>query len=251
MGSNPTRALGRKSGSAALNRSNHPTHRKEVSSAVSEEPRHAARAAVCAAGRPGPEPGGRHGRERLLERRSGRPGALDVVGSDTATPQLVSDLARGALTRGAARRLPRKRGEVRCADSSFRSHARPKEAPRPAKVIVLEARRQARLEAARPERQPPRQAAYRPRAAELPSVCIPSFGTSHLAFRRGLRQRRAARRRCARAAPPPSSSDGRSPRTLGGGEHVRQQLHVADGVQEDPRPRRAPSARRARCPPGR
>ena len=37
--------------------------------------------------------------------------------------------------------------------------ARPTEAPRPAKVIVLEARRQARLEAARPERQPPKQAA--------------------------------------------------------------------------------------------
>ncbi len=36
---------------------------------------------------------------------------------------------------------------------------RPQEVPRPAKVIVLEARRQARLEAARPERQPPRQAA--------------------------------------------------------------------------------------------
>jgi hypothetical protein len=31
--------------------------------------------------------------------------------------------------------------------------------PRPAKVIVLEARRQARLEAARPERQRPRPAA--------------------------------------------------------------------------------------------
>ena len=37
--------------------------------------------------------------------------------------------------------------------------ARPKEAPRPAKVIVLEVRRQARLEAARPGWQPPKQAA--------------------------------------------------------------------------------------------
>ena len=33
--------------------------------------------------------------------------------------------------------------------------ARPKRPPRPAKVIVLEARRKARLEATRPERQPP------------------------------------------------------------------------------------------------
>jgi hypothetical protein len=37
--------------------------------------------------------------------------------------------------------------------------ARPKRVPRPAKVIVLEARRQARLEAARAERQRPRPAA--------------------------------------------------------------------------------------------
>jgi hypothetical protein len=35
----------------------------------------------------------------------------------------------------------------------------PRPAPRPAKVIVLEARRQARIEAARPERQRPRPAA--------------------------------------------------------------------------------------------
>lgn len=37
--------------------------------------------------------------------------------------------------------------------------ARPKQAPRPTKVVVLETRRKARLEAARPERQPPRPAA--------------------------------------------------------------------------------------------
>jgi hypothetical protein len=37
--------------------------------------------------------------------------------------------------------------------------ARPKQLPRPAKVVVLETRRKARLEAARPERQPPRPAA--------------------------------------------------------------------------------------------
>ena len=37
--------------------------------------------------------------------------------------------------------------------------ARPEEPPRPAKVVVLETRRKARLEAARPERQPPRPAA--------------------------------------------------------------------------------------------
>ena len=37
--------------------------------------------------------------------------------------------------------------------------ARPKQVPRPAKVIVLESRRKARLEAARPKRQPPRPAA--------------------------------------------------------------------------------------------
>jgi len=37
--------------------------------------------------------------------------------------------------------------------------ARPKQVPRPAKVIALDARRKARLEAARPERQPPRLAA--------------------------------------------------------------------------------------------
>jgi hypothetical protein len=36
---------------------------------------------------------------------------------------------------------------------------RPVRAERPAKVIVLEVRRKARLEAARPERQPPRDAA--------------------------------------------------------------------------------------------
>jgi hypothetical protein len=35
----------------------------------------------------------------------------------------------------------------------------PQRPQRPAKVIVLEARRKARLEAARPERQPPRPAA--------------------------------------------------------------------------------------------
>jgi hypothetical protein len=37
--------------------------------------------------------------------------------------------------------------------------ARPKQTPRPAKVIVLATRRKARLEAARPHRQPPRPAA--------------------------------------------------------------------------------------------
>jgi hypothetical protein len=37
--------------------------------------------------------------------------------------------------------------------------ARPKQPLRPAKVVVLETRRKARLEAARPERQPPRPAA--------------------------------------------------------------------------------------------
>jgi len=37
--------------------------------------------------------------------------------------------------------------------------ARPKEALRPAKLIVLEARRKARLEATQPKRQPPRPAA--------------------------------------------------------------------------------------------
>ena len=36
---------------------------------------------------------------------------------------------------------------------------RPMRAQRPAKVIVLETRRKARIEAARPERQPPRDAA--------------------------------------------------------------------------------------------
>jgi hypothetical protein len=37
--------------------------------------------------------------------------------------------------------------------------ARPKPPSRPAKVVVLETRRKARLEATRPERQPPRPAA--------------------------------------------------------------------------------------------
>ena len=37
--------------------------------------------------------------------------------------------------------------------------APPKRSPRPAKVVVLETRRKVRLEAARPERQPPRPAA--------------------------------------------------------------------------------------------
>jgi hypothetical protein len=37
--------------------------------------------------------------------------------------------------------------------------ARPKQVPRPAKVVQLDARRQARLEAARQKRQPPRPAA--------------------------------------------------------------------------------------------
>jgi hypothetical protein len=37
--------------------------------------------------------------------------------------------------------------------------ARPKQAPRPAKVVQLDVRRKARLEAARHQRQPPRPAA--------------------------------------------------------------------------------------------
>jgi hypothetical protein len=37
--------------------------------------------------------------------------------------------------------------------------ARPKQVPRPAKVVLLDARRQARLDAARPERPHPRPAA--------------------------------------------------------------------------------------------
>jgi hypothetical protein len=37
--------------------------------------------------------------------------------------------------------------------------ARPNPVPRPAKVVQLEARRKARLDAARPRRQPPRPAA--------------------------------------------------------------------------------------------
>jgi hypothetical protein len=37
--------------------------------------------------------------------------------------------------------------------------ARPKQGPRPAKVVQLETRRKARLEAQRPERRPPRSAA--------------------------------------------------------------------------------------------
>ena len=37
--------------------------------------------------------------------------------------------------------------------------ARPQPLPRPAKVVLLEVRRKARLEAARPERQPTRPAA--------------------------------------------------------------------------------------------
>ena len=37
--------------------------------------------------------------------------------------------------------------------------ARPKQVPRPSKVVQLEARRQARLEAARPKRPAPRPAA--------------------------------------------------------------------------------------------
>jgi hypothetical protein len=37
--------------------------------------------------------------------------------------------------------------------------ARPTQVPRPAKVVQLEARRKARLDAARPQRQPPRPAA--------------------------------------------------------------------------------------------
>ena len=52
---------------------------------------------MCAAGEPGPEPGGRHGLERLLNADPADPETLDAVGFDTATPQLVSDLARGAL----------------------------------------------------------------------------------------------------------------------------------------------------------
>ena len=37
--------------------------------------------------------------------------------------------------------------------------ARPKQVPRPAKVVQLEVRRKARLEAERPQRHPPRPAA--------------------------------------------------------------------------------------------
>ena len=40
---------------------------------------------------------GRHGLERLLDRRSSRPGMLDVVGFDTATPQLIAQFASGVL----------------------------------------------------------------------------------------------------------------------------------------------------------
>ena len=58
---------------------------------------------------------------------------------------------------GAPRGAPRQRGgEMHL--HLVRVAARP-ERPLPAKVVVLETRRKARLEAARPERQPPRPAA--------------------------------------------------------------------------------------------
>ena len=40
---------------------------------------------------------GRHGRERVSIADLSDPGMLDVVGLDTATLQLISDFARGAL----------------------------------------------------------------------------------------------------------------------------------------------------------
>jgi hypothetical protein len=70
---------------------------------------------------------------------------LDVVGFDTAAP-LISDAP--TRQRGAEMHL-----------HLVRVAARPKPVPRPAKVIALDARRNARLEAARSERQPTRPAA--------------------------------------------------------------------------------------------
>jgi hypothetical protein len=67
------------------------------------------------------------------------------VGFDTATP-LISDAP--TRQRGAEMHL-----------HLVRVAARPKPVPRPAKVIALDARREARLESARPERQPTRPAA--------------------------------------------------------------------------------------------
>jgi hypothetical protein len=75
---------------------------------------------------------------------------LDVVGFDTATP-LISD-------------APISDAPIRQRGAEMHLHlvrvaARPKPVPRPAKVIALDARREARLETARPERQPTRPAA--------------------------------------------------------------------------------------------
>ena len=50
------------------------------------------------------------------------PGMLDVVGFDTATPQLISDLARGTLTSGSARA---RAGDLDAATASRAAPGRP------------------------------------------------------------------------------------------------------------------------------
>src|SRR5688500_10623305 len=85
--------------------------------------------------------------------------------------------------------------------------ARPK-APRPAKVIVLEARRKARLEAARTERRPPRPAACDDEPhAPASRACGSSCGCGGTGIRTGLRSRRpsAMRVRLPPSAPRPAS----------------------------------------------
>jgi hypothetical protein len=76
--------------------------------------------------------------------------------SSVAAPQ-AAPLSRRPLIRGRLER-PNERGDEMHLHV-VRVAARPMKPPRPAKVVLLEVRRKARLEAERPERQPPRPAA--------------------------------------------------------------------------------------------
>ena len=84
------------------------------------------------------------------------PGMLDVVGFDTATPQLISDFAsRRPLSGGRRGRPSTQREEARCICIWSGSRRVRTQSPRPAKVVQLEARRKARLEQRRLERPRP------------------------------------------------------------------------------------------------
>ena len=88
-------------------------------------------------------------------------GMLDVVGFDTATPQLIADFARGTLYR--ARRGRTARASDRRTAARRSGRGTPMRCPRPTKV-ERGRRPQARLEARRLERSPDAPAAVKPSA---------------------------------------------------------------------------------------